>query len=228
MRRAFWTEVQPANYLYQINTDALVQVLMATFVLRLAGLRDIVARFSTCLNTSNFSSLSHALARPTTLAYVQRLIDHLHSFHQPKRDALVVIDGMPLTLPATRRHRCARVNDQTVGGGVIWCFMVNAAAGACPVRVLKVMKGTWNDASHMKSIKLAKGPVYVMDRGFYALPLMKAWLEQRVRFIMRARRNISYAQLKILSQPRCYGKGRIEFDGLVRLGCGASKVHPQA
>ena len=160
---------------------------------------------------------------------MQALIEHLQQHHRPRRDTLVIIDGMPRTLPATRRHRCAKVNDQTVGGGVIWCLMVDAARGVCPVRVLKVIAGAWNDRTHMRSVTLEpRGPVYVMDRGFYAMDLLSNWLSQRVRFVVRAQRNAVYRVLRTLSEPRRYGVGRIELDARVQLGCDSGKLHPEA
>lgn len=229
VRRAAWQAVQPGQYHYHITADALVQALLATFALRLAGLRDIAARFCELLQTRNFSSLSHALTRPNSLQYIQTLIERLQARHCPARDALVIIDGMPLTLPATRRHRCAKFNDQTVGGGVIWCFMVDAARGACPVRVLKVIAGAWNDRTRMRGVRLEpRGPVYVMDRGFYAMELLGDWLSQGVRFVVRAQRNAVYQTLRDLGRPRRYGSGWIELDARVRLGCTSGKLHPEA
>jgi len=231
VRQTIWQSVQAGHYHYQITPDALVQALLATFALRLAGLREIAARFSQLLQTRNFSSLSHALTRPSSLHYVQSLIERLQGRHCPARDALVIIDGMALTLPATRRHRCARFNDQTVGGGVIWCFMVEGARGLCPVRVLKVIAGAWNDRTRMRGVWLEpRGPVYVMDRGFYAFDLLGNWLAQGVRFIMRAQHNAVYQTIADLSRPRRYGTGRIELDARVRLGCmkGKSQLHPEA
>lgn len=204
--------------------------MLSAFVLRLSGLREVVERLGGVLGTRNFSSLSPALARGVSLAYVQALSERLAGGRQPRRDALVVIDGMPLTLPATQRHRCARYNNQTVGGGVIWSYMVHAARGVCPVRVLRVIAGAWQDSSQMRSVKLtARGPVYVMDRGFFDLRLLRDWVDQAVRFIVRARHNSVYQTLRTLSLPRPYGPhGRIQVDALVRLGCEAAPAFPIA
>lgn len=206
----------------------LVSAFLTTFVLRLSGLREIVEHLGRLSGTRNFSSLSPALARPVSLAYVQALVERLQCRHRPAHDALVVVDAMPVTLPATQRHRCARYNNRTVGGGVIWSYMVHAVRGVCPVRVLKVVSGAWNDARQMRGVALeANGPVHVMDRGFYALELLRDWIDQGVRFIVRARRNAVYETLRTLSAPRPYGtRGWIEVDALVRLGSAKAKAHP--
>ena len=116
---------------------------MTAFVLRLSGLREIVERFSGALGTCNFSSLTPALRRLCSLRYIQGLVERLQSRHRPRRSALVAIDGMAVTLPATQRHRFKKYNRLTVGGGVIWTYAIEAARDSCPVRVLKVVAGAW-------------------------------------------------------------------------------------
>ena len=228
-RRALWQAIRPGHYHYQITPQALVCAFMTAFVLRLSGLREVVERTGRVLGTRNFSSLTPALRRPCSLRYVQGLIERLESRHRPQRDALVAIDGMAVTLPSTQRHRCAKYNRRTVGGGVIWTYAIEATRGLCPVRVLKVVAGAWRDCAHMKGVTLiAHGPVYLMDRGFYALGLIEQWLEERVRFIVRARKDASYDLLETLSRPRRYGAGRIELDARVRLGSATAKAHPVA
>jgi hypothetical protein len=207
----------------------LVGAFMTAFVLRLSGLREVVDRLGHRLKTRNFSSLTPALRRGCSLSYVQGLIERLEHRHRPRRDALVAIDGMAVTLPATQRHRCKKYNRRTVGGGVIWTYAIEAARGLCPVRVLKVVSGAWRDCAQMKEVALiAGGPVYLMDRGFFALGLIEQWLAQRVRFIVRARKDASYEILQTLSRARRYGVGRIELDARVGLGSATAKAHPVA
>lgn len=147
-----------------------------------------------------------------------------------RREDLVVIDSMAVTLPATQRHRCRKYNDKTVGGGVLWAMTIDAARGICPIRVLKVLAGAWCDTAQMAGIALAaQGPIYLMDRGFYGLALIEQWLLQRVRCIVRARGDAVYERLETLSAPRRYGRaGRIEMDAWVRLGSVNAKAHPLA
>ena len=202
---------------------------MASFALRLSGLREVVARMGPALGTRNFSSLSHALNRPVGLRYVQTLVERLAARHRPGREALVAIDSMAVTLPATQRHRCARYNDRAVGGGVLWTFAIDAARGSCPVRVLKVMAGAWHDSKQMNGVELiARGPIYLMDRGFYALARIKTWSERGVRFIVRARGDATGEVLRTLSDPRPYRTGSIELDVWMRLGSASQLIHPEA
>jgi len=92
--------------------------------------------------------------------------------HAPGRRDLVAIDSMPADLASTLRHGCARITRTTVGGGVLWAFTLNAARGVNPVRLLKVIEGAWSDAPLMADVELiAEGPIYLMDRGFYAIDL---------------------------------------------------------
>lgn len=224
-RRELWGKVQSRRYHYQITPDALVRVLMMAFVVRLAGLRDIVQRLGSCLGTHNFSSLCPALSRSCSLRFVQGLVRQLEARHEPAPESLVVLDSMAISLPWTQRHGCARMNKRTAGGGVLWAYTVQAPAGCCPVRVLKVMAGAWNDAAQMDGVELmAHGPVYVMDRGFYCMKRFQSWQDQGVRFIVRARCNAAYMVLKTLSSPRPYGQGRIYLDALVELGS-AQGIH---
>lgn len=200
---------------------------MAAFALRLSGLREITLRFSQSLGTSNFSSLSHALARTSSLVFIQQMIDRLEHRARPTRGELIAIDGMALTLPATQRHRCAKYNRRTVGGGVIWSFALNALRDSCPVQILKHVEGAWRDATRMRGVKLESGPIYLMDRGFFALDLIRDWLAKKVRFIVRVRRDATYEILKSLSRRRKYRTGWIEVDAWVRLGSNGM-LHPEA
>ena len=225
-----WDQAEPRRYTRAIAADALVRAMMTAFVARLSGLREIAERMNSVLGTNNFSSLSHALGRPSTLAFVRLLVDHLQTTHAPGKDELVALDSMAVTLPVTQRHRCAKYNKTTVGGGVLWAFMIDAAREACPVKVIQTMAGSWGDSALMANVKLiAKGPVYLMDRGFWSLDLVERWRHEAVRFIVRARYNTIYEVARKLSEPQAYGKrGWIELDAWVKLGWEKHKSHPEA
>ena len=225
-----WAKAEPRHYARVITAQGLVCALIYAFVARWSGLREIALRMGRRLGTCNFSSLSPALSRTSTLAYVKALVEWLEPAHSPCRGELVALDSMAVTLPITQRHRCAKYNRSTAGGGVLWAFQIAAAAGSCPVKILHTMAGAWNDATLMKHVRLlAHGPVYLMDRGFYALKLIHNWCEQGVRFIVRARYNSIYEIVAEVGQPRPYGKrGCIELDAVVWLGCPAIGVHPLA
>lgn len=201
---------------------------MMAFVLRLPGLREVVERLGSVVRTNNFSSLGPALNRACSLRLVQEFLGRFQTRHKPGAGELVALDSMALALPATRRNRCKKMNDKTVGGGVLWAFMINAAHGCCPVQVLKVMQGAWNDSHQMKGIELiARGPVYLMDRGFFALQLIQSWQDCHVRFIVRAKMQVGVERLRTLSHARAYRNGRIVSDAWVRLGGLQAKFHPE-
>jgi len=228
-RRQLWETIRPGNYHYKILPDALIGSVLIGHVLRLSGLRQITERCGRQLNTSNFSSLSHALGRWCYLVYAQALICWMQWRRRPRRDDLEAIDGMAVTLPATQRHRCRKYNSRTVGGGVIWSLCLAARRGECAVRVLKVTEGAWHDGKRMKGVALvADGPVCLMDRGFFVLERVRDWPRGRVRFIVRVRHDAVYQVLKALSPPRRYGTGRIELDARVRLGSERANAHPVA
>lgn len=225
-----WKQAEGRAYVRAIQGEALVLSLMTAFVARLSGLREITQRMSARLGTNNFSSLSHALNRTSTLGFVRALVQHLESRHTPRKGDLIALDSMPVTLPITQRHRCRKYNKTTAGGGVLWAYMIGAARGTCPVKIIHTMAGSWNDSALMQGVKLlARGPVYLMDRGFWSLDLLEGWNKADVRFIVRARYNSIYNIIAEFSKARAYGKrGRIELDAIVRLGFGGRKAHPVA
>ncbi len=157
-----------------------------------------------------------------------RMVNILETRHHPGSEELVALDGMAVTLPSTQRHRCKKYNRRTVGGGVGWAYLVNAAQGSCPVKVLQIVQGAWHDSKVMRRVGLmAHGPVYLMDRGFYALELLQQWLDGKVHFIVRVKEhNLVYQVLRTLSKPRPAGAKRITLDALVRLGGPQAKAHP--
>lgn len=201
---------------------------MIAFVMRLSGLRAVGQHCGRRLGTTAFNTISDALRRGSSLAFVRAMVEMLETTHKPGREELVVLDGMALTLPKTRRHRCKKSNSQTVGGGVVWAYMVNAVRGMSPIKVLHIVQGAWCDSKVMRQVKLAsQGPVYVMDRGFYALELLDQWLADKVHFVIRAReRSLVYNEIRTFSSPRDMGSKRLALDALVRLGGEQAKAHP--
>lgn len=223
-----WREVEPRGYTYAILPAALVQSFLIAFAARLSGLRAVSERCGYFLGTRAFNSISDALRRASSLAFVRAMVAMLETTHEPGSEELVPIDGMALTLPRTQRHTCKKFNDKTVGGGVVWAYMVNAARGMSPVKVLAVVEGAWHDSKVMRKVNLTPlGPVYVMDRGFYALELLAQWLAQKVRFIVRVRQhNLQYDVVRTLSSPRAVGSKFLMLDAIVRLGGERAKAHP--
>lgn len=222
-------EVKPGRYGYIITCDALVGAVMTAFVLRLSGLREIVARSGKRLGTSNFSSLSSALRRNDALGFVHRLVQVLERRHRPRCSDLIAIDGMAVTLPKTQRHGCKKFNNRTVGGGVLWSYQIKAREGSSPVRLLATVHGAWHDGSLMRAVELiSRGPVYLMDRGFYTFDLLIRWMNRDVRFVVRAKRHgLIYTTLRTIGPPRRFGELTIEEDVWARLGAQRAKAHPE-
>lgn len=201
---------------------------MIAFVVGLPGLRAVAARGASLLGGCNHSALSHALRRPSSLKMVQALLAALPCSRAAAREELVAIDSMPLTLPATYQHGCAQVTPTAVGGGVLWAFALDAARGVNPVLWLKVIEGAWHDSRAIRGVALvAKGPVYLMDRGFYAIDLLARWQREQVRFIVRAKRtHLRYDVVRTVGRPRRVGKLQVTLDAVVRLGCAGRRSRP--
>lgn len=206
----------------------MVQSFLIAFAARLSGLRAVSARCGHLLGTKAFNTVSDALQRASSLAFVRAMVAMLETMHCPGDEELVAVDGMALTLPKTQRHKCKKYNNRTVGGGVVWAYMIQAARAMCPVKVLAVVEGAWSDSRVMRGVSLlAQGPVYLMDRGFYALELVQQWLDAKVRFIVRVRqRSLLYEEIRTLSSPRRVGATLLKLDAVVRLGGRRAKAHP--
>ena len=195
---------------------------------RLSGLRAIAQRCGHLLGTQTIATISGAVNRASSLSFVEKMVGILETRHTPGEGELVALDSMAVTLPRTQRHRCAKMNNNTVGGGVVWAHMVEAPAGACPVKILGVRDGAWHDSRVIRSVALeAEGPIHLMDRGFYALDNLQRWLEKRVHFIVRARRrSLVFENVEIRGEPRRVGDLVIEHDALARLGGTQARAHP--
>lgn len=182
------------------------------------------------IGTRNVSTLSHALRNPRLLQFVKALLACLEPRWNPRKNELIALDSMALTVPISQRHNCKRINDKTAGGGVLWAFRIGSREqGEIPVRILKVIQGPWCDNGLMPDVTLqAQGPVYLMDRGFYALKLIARWMNERVRFIVRVKTgNLKFSVERELSAPRLIGNLRLELDAIVTLGGPKAKTHPR-
>lgn len=223
-----WRQVQPHAYDYALRPGGLILGLMMAYLARASGLRQLAERHGELLGTHNFSSLSHAFSRPVTALFVAALRAALEGLWTPAPLALVAIDGMALTLKKGYRHRCRRYNDSVVGGGVIWAYLIGAAAGVCPVKVLSLLQGAWSDVTQLRSLPpLAVGPLYLLDRGFYAIDLIQQWLKAGVHFIVRANaRNFSYQPVCTRGPARRVGRVGVQWDGLALLGGPSVKAPP--
>lgn len=195
------------------------------------GLRAIVGRAGPRLNTTNISTLSYALGSSLLVRLSRAALDTL-SFRESDltKEDIVVLDSMAVSLPKTRRHRCSSMNNQTAGCGVLWGLCVTARRSFSPLRVLAVMDGGWYDGKVMKNIELiARGPLYIMDRGFQSLEMLEKWSKKRVRFLVRVGKgSFLYTPVSTFNndlppraKPSARGPQRtanIVFDGIATLG----------
>lgn len=221
--------MEPRRYARKIQPQALVHAFLGAMVLRLPGLREVTNHFAKQLGTTNFSSLAPALDRVSSLLFVQRLIEQLCANYSLSPNELIAVDSMALTLPKTLRHRCEKYNNKTVGGGVLWSIRLRPKKGESPFQIYHLADGAWHDSTLLKAIRfVAKGPIYLLDRGFYSLVNLQQLLDQKVNFIMRARRrSLVYQTLKTLSRPCKIHALQLTEDALVRIGADAAKVHPK-
>ena len=217
---ALWREIEPRAYGRVVEPAALVRAFMSAFVLYLPGLRAVAERGRKTLRTIHASTLSYALRRASSLRWVQALIQDLEAWHRPSAGSVVALDSMAVSLPATRRHGCAKMNNATVGGGVLWGFWIDAPAGANPIRIFNLMEGAWHDTQTLAAEALEpRGPLYLMDRGFWALEAVGRWVELGVNFIARARgRDFQFEPIRTRGPARLIAKTWVSFDGVARLG----------
>ena len=217
---ALWREIEPRAYGRVVEPAALVRAFMSAFVLYLPGLRAVAERGRKTLRTIHASTLSYALRRASSLRWVQALIQDLEAWHRPSAGSVVALDSMAVNLPATRRHGCAKMNNATVGGGVLWGFWIDAPAGANPIRIFNLMEGAWHDTQTLAAEALEpRGPLYLMDRGFWALEAVGRWVERKVNFIARARgRDFQFEPIRTRGPARLIAKTWVSFDGVARLG----------
>jgi hypothetical protein len=208
---------------------SLVRAFLSAFALCLPSTQAIISRHGEALGTTTRSTLSYALRRSSMLRFATRITEALCALFCPGDEALVALDSMAVTLPATRRHGCRSINSSAVGGGVLWAFAIDAARGTCPIKILRTITGPWHDTREVAKASLTpRGPVYIMDRGFWKIDLIKGWLSEQVRFILRVTvQSLCYKKVRCIGRPRRLANGiRIEFDGMARLGGVTQKVKP--
>ncbi|MCX7015821.1 MAG: hypothetical protein NTW86_25255 [Candidatus Sumerlaeota bacterium] len=210
MRQSVWAAVEPRQYERKIGPWQLIHGFTIAFLYRVSGLAPLCEMAGRTLGSRNPSSVSQAVPRRSSCGFVWKLVEHLEEWHAPRRGALVALDGMMLSLAKTLRHGCRKVNNRTVGVGVVWAYALDAAAGRCPVRVLQTREGAWHDTQVMRAVSLiAGGPLYLMDRGFYAFDLLERWMDEKVRFIVRAKtKDLRYTVLRPLRCPAAVGAVR--------------------
>jgi hypothetical protein len=212
-----------------VHPWTLVRAFLSAFALCLPSTQAIINRHGQALGTKARSTLSYALRRLSMLRFVTRMIKAFDALFCPGDEALVALDSMAVTLPATRRHGCEPINSAAVGGGVLWAFVIDAVRGACPVKILRIITGPWHDTREVAEVSLTPcGPVYLMDRGFWKIDLINKWLSEQVRFIVRVTaQSLCYKKVRLIGRPRLLESGiRIEFDGVARLGGVKQKVKP--
>lgn len=194
------------------------------------GLRAVAERSGGRIGTAHITTLAYALASPVMHRLSLALLDHLAAGALWGRQDVIVLDSMAISLPATRRHHCTPMNNQTVGGGVLWGLCITARRGVSPLRILSLMDGAWSDAGIIGRVRLApRGPIHLMDRGFHKIDAMARWMEEGVRFLLRARtKDLVYTQVRSLGGRRelraklstrgARRTAEVLFDGLVVLG----------
>lgn len=226
--QTLWHKAQPHAYEHKVEGPALVWAFVLAFVLRVPSLRALEG--AACVNGVRHHTLACALQRDSSGAFVEGLVGHLEDGYTPVRGGLEAVDGMALTLPKTRRHRCKKFNNHAVGGGVVWSVQLDKPHGAAtsPVKVLAVVEGAWHDGTKMRRVALIPyGPVYLMDRGFYTLDLLERWVTGHVHFIARARaKTLHFEVLDEYEAPGRVGNVRVVRDAKVRLGAASAKHRP--
>ena len=228
VRERIKLQASNGDYRRRIDPFALIQVFLCAYLSLTSGLRDIVGKWGDLLGSTSLGSLSYALGRAFNLKCVLALLDQLAS-SPLRRGDIIVLDSMPVSMPKSRRHNCKKMNNKTVGGGVLWQMCLTAERGVSPVRILKLIEGAWNDSMQIRAVQLVPhGPRYIMDRGFYAIINLVRWLEEGVHFVLRARKSeLVYEEVRKLGKPRqlvarpCSRRKRtvnVLFDGIARIG----------
>ena len=201
---------------------------MIAYVVRVPSLRELIKRGRHTLKTIHASTLSYVIRRLSTLTLARCFVDQLAALGRPQGDELVALDSMAISLPRSRRG-CTPINAYARGGGVLWSYRVDAPRGAHPIQILKITAGPWSDTKTVGQADLvAGGPVYLMDRGFWALDLVGDWIDRDVRFILRvSAHDFQFRTIRLVGPKRTLADGTcIEYDGIARLGGPHRKTHP--
>jgi hypothetical protein len=213
--------VEARRYLRKVRPTQLVRALLLAYVWRMAGLEVIAKACGRSVKTRHKSTLSYCLRRESVLRVAQAMLEKLSGFFVPRQGSIIVLDSMAVTLPCSQRSNAKKFNNATVGGGVLWQFLINAPPNTSPVRILKFMHGAWNDSFQIRDCRLCpNGPIYLMDRGFYALDNIAAWTEQNVFFVLRAKQQqCHYEPIKVLDRARRVNADlTILWDGIAAVG----------
>jgi hypothetical protein len=186
---AIWERLaESRDYERKLRPSHLILALSKALVLRMPSLEAIGRTFVDTLGTSSKSTLSYGLRGLISLRVARMMSQALGEKCQPGLGSIVPIDSMALTVQATQRSGAAKFNNRTRGMGILWQLNLDAPAGTCPVKILRTMRGAWNDSHQIRQCQLeANGPIYVMDRGFWSLAAMDEWLKTGVRFVIRAK-----------------------------------------
>jgi hypothetical protein len=223
-----WDKTECRRYPRIVQARQVVFSFVGAFMFRCSSIQSVCERYGDRLGTQCVSTISKALNKPSFLAFTRCLMERLQAEYVPTRQRQAwALDSMPVTLPLTQRGQSAKYNNRCKGGGVMWSVNLDAPSQTSPICVLKLMPGAWNDSKQVQDVTLvANGPVYLIDRGFYCMQTLTTWVEQRVLFIMRAKKQyLSYSVLKHISKPRTLRNGiRIQLDAMVRI----ERKHRQA
>ena len=181
-------ECEPKNYARRIDAPRCVLAFARSFFMLLPGLRDIADKYGDSIGTRNISTISYALRSPWLGARGRG--------HDPPEWAIARIATMSWWLsircatpsPTSAATTARRSTAKSEAVSVLWAFRVAARAGETAVKILGFAEGATHDTLLMHTIQLAaRGPVYLMDRGFYCLDLIAKWLAGHVRFIVRVK-----------------------------------------
>lgn len=216
-----WARCEPRAYRRKVLPGGLFKALMLAFILELPGLREIARRFPKLSGTANFSTLCFALRSPAMLMVAQEMLHLLQAQCPPTTTRhLVALDAMPMTLGQGRGRACRPYNNVARGGGVLWAVWLKPPPGCCPLCQLSLMRGSWSDVKLLRAAHLlAQGPIYLLDRGFFAIDLVAAWLRRGVHFIQRAPLDQVYVEPeKVCGPERWVDRVRVQRDQIGRLG----------
>lgn len=222
-----WEETEDRKYPRTVQARELVLSFVGAFLFHCSSIQSVCGRYGKQLGTQCVSTISKALQKPSFLSFARSLMKDIQApYKRTSRLQVWALDSMPVTLPLTQRGKATKCNNRCKGGGVMWSINLDAPSDTSPIRILKVMRGSWNDCRQVRDVKLIpNGPLYVIDRGFYSMNTMIAWGEQLVRYIMRAKKQyLDYEVLETISKPRKLASGiRIELDARVIIRTKQSK-----
>ena len=185
-------ECFPGDYDRKASPQELIRALLKAQTLLLPSQEEIIKK-NPRLGLSARTSLTYNFCLPSLLQFAKEMMSHLHQIHPMINSQLLatprlLLDTMPQTLPATQRGKGAKINNVSRGMGVMFAFNLDAMPGQCPIDILGIFRGSWNDTYKVRQVALiANGPVYIADRGFYSRETVKLWLDQHINFIVRGK-----------------------------------------